>query len=382
LIITQCTTFQAADIGKYAWGRLAYFQNVEAVTRQIMELHLLPDAHRNNARKQATQIRQCLMQAREYYEAARTVSLATRPVLLYYAIMSLALTEILMKQSADSRLEKLRESHGCHGLQLVIANAISPSDNLCDVATALRAKPQTAANGSARGTFEIWRRSSRELPIVGQWSTPNDGTNTATIGPRAMIFGADAEPGPYPDNGLSLLDALQGLPQMTEALGTYGVMPKLVRATCAANWEHADQEHTISIMVHPSARESMDAFMSLVAFAPCGIHRIHITEFPGGLHLEFPATINVPVRLPWGICTDISNSWFSTRQESLNEFGLIYVALHIAGNFARYYPEKWLSHIEVSSPLALVIDRLTEVAFDRVPLLIASELARRYFVAK
>jgi hypothetical protein len=120
--------------------------------------------------------------------------------------------------------------------------------------------------------------------------------------------------------------------------------------------------------------------MNLVEFAPRGLHRVNITEYPNGIGLQFPGALDVPGRLPWSIGTDVGNTWFSTRREFLNEFGLIYVALHIAGNFARYYPDKWLAHIEASSPLALVIDRLTEVAFDRVPLLVASELTRRYFV--
>lgn len=346
-----------------------------------MELHQLPDKHRANARRQATQLRQCLMQAREYCDAAQAVSLATRPVLLYYAVMSLALAEILLKQSADSRLERLREFHGCHGLQLSLASSIAPSDSLEVAATSMRAKPQTAPDGSARGTFEVWRRSSRELPIVGWYSRDAEG-GTQTSSVRALMAGADVEPDPYPASGLTLLDAMLGLPQLEEILVTYGVAPKLVRATCTAASTRTNPDPVLSIVVHPAPPETMTDFMNLVEFAPRGLHRVLITEFPSGVGLRFPATPDVPGRLPWAISTNVDNTWFSARQDSLNEFGLIYVALHIAGNFARYYPDKWLGHIEDSSPLALVIDRLTEVAFDRVPLLVAGELARRCFIAE
>ncbi|UVE65269.1 YaaC family protein [Burkholderia pyrrocinia] len=381
MIITQHRTFRTADIGKYAWDRLAHFQNVEAVTREIMELHHLPERHRANARKQATQLRQCLMQAREYYDAARAVSLATRPVLLYYSAMSLALAEVLMKQSADSRLEKLRELHGCHGLQLSIASSVSPGDDLEVAMAALRAKPQTAPDGSARGTFEVWRRSSRELPIVGRYTQTHATVGMATSGIRALMAGSDVEPDAYPANGLSLLDVLQGLPQMVEILATYGIRPELVRSTCTAIFGTENQDPTLSIIVHPSLPSAMNNFMDLVQFAPRGLHRIDIAEYPNGIHLQIPLADDVPGHFPWSICTDVGNTWFSSRREFLNEFGLIYVALHIAGNFARYYPDKWLAHIDVSSPLALTIDRLTDVVFERVPLLIAGELARSYFVA-
>ena len=382
LIITECSTFRTTDVGKYAWGRLAHFQNIEAVTGQITDLHQLPQQQRSNARKQATQLRQCLMQAREYYDAARSVSLATRPVLLYYAVMSLALAEVLMKQSADSRLEKLREFHGCHGLQLSLANAVAPPDSLDLAATALRAKPQTAPDGSPRGTFEVWRRSSRELPIVGRYSQTHEGNITTTSRVQALMAGSDVEPEAYPKSGLSLLDALLGLPQMVEILAAYGVRPKLVRATCTALSGGDNPEPSITIIVHPALPSTMNDFMELVSFAPRGLERVNVTEYPNGIMLQFPGSIDVPGKVPWGVCPDVNNTWFSARQESLNEFGLLYVALHIAGNFARYYPDKWLAHIEVSSPLALVIDRLTEVAFDRVPLLVAGELSRRCLVAE
>ncbi|WP_122945613.1 MULTISPECIES: YaaC family protein [Burkholderia] len=347
-----------------------------------MELHRLPERHRTNARRQATQLRQCLMQAREYYDAARAVSLATRPVLLYYSTMSLALAEVLMKQSADSRLEKLREFHGCHGLQLSMANAVLPGDDLEIATAALRAKPQTAPDGSARGTFEVWRRSSRELPIVGRYTQTHATPGMTTSGIRVLMSGTDVEPDVYPINGLSLLDVLQGLPQMVEILATYGIRPKLVRSTCSARFGAENQDPTLSIVVHPSIPETMNNFMDLIHFAPRGLHRIDIVEYPNGIHLQIPLTNDVPGQLPWSICTDVANTWFSSRHEFLNEFGLIYVALHVAGNFARYYPDKWLCHIEASSPLALTIDRLTDVAFDRVPLLVAGELARSCFVAE
>ena len=64
----------------------------------------------------------------------------------------------------------------------------------------------------------------------------------------------------------------------------------------------------------------------------------------------------------------------------MGEFGYLYIALHISGNFARYYPDIWLKHIEKNSPLAMAIDELCNHAFDRLPLLILSELFRVYHV--
>src|SRR5258708_4467237 len=171
MIIQNCHAFDAKDVSQFAGSRLAQFENVDAVTEGIIALHSVPSKHRDNAKKQAMQIRYCLRQAREYFDASRTVSLATRPVLLYYSAMALALCEILLKQSGDSRLEKLREHHNCHGLEFVVDGPVGPLDYLPSAMMSLRAKAQVGAKGKARGTFEVWRRSSREMPLGGSVQT-------------------------------------------------------------------------------------------------------------------------------------------------------------------------------------------------------------------
>ncbi|MBB5409652.1 hypothetical protein HDG34_003594 [Paraburkholderia sp. HC6.4b] len=374
MIIKNCATYSSSDVAKYAWTRLAHYQNIDAVTRHIMTLHALPERHRANAKRQATQIRQCLMQAREYFEAAQVVSLATRPVLLYYSIMSLALCEILFKQTADSRLEKLREEHGCHGLSLTLTSQTTPADTLEASAAALIAKPQLAPNGSGRGTFEVWRRSSRELPLSGQLTQSLSGTRATTSGHAVLAVGVDQEPPRFPNGGRSLLSVLQSLPQMVDVVYRYDLLPELVRAKCTATSDITQINRTTEVTVHPGPQHLIDAFANQISLPSSEAPRINAQELPSGLIFSFPQ--DTAISLPWCVCIDTKTVWLSTRQESLTEFGLLYVGLHIAGNFARYYPDKWLAHIDASSPLALAIDKLTEAAFERAPLLTLCELTR------
>src|ERR1700736_4712874 len=116
MIINSVKLIKTHDIPKYSWPRISQFKNIDYTTEVISRLHALPAEQKNNAKSQAEQIKYCLSQAKEYFDAASTVSLATRPVLLYYSVMSMALAEILLKQTGDSRLSKLREQHNCHGL--------------------------------------------------------------------------------------------------------------------------------------------------------------------------------------------------------------------------------------------------------------------------
>src|SRR5215831_3387011 len=141
MIIQDVALVPSDDIARYAWSHLRRFHNVSYVSRLITRLHSLPPGQEANVKKQAEQIRFCLQQAEEYAEAARVVSIATRPNLLYYSTMCLALAEILLKQSGASSLDKAREEHRHHGLSLTVGPFGRNVVELDAVCSSLRAVP-------------------------------------------------------------------------------------------------------------------------------------------------------------------------------------------------------------------------------------------------
>jgi hypothetical protein len=155
MIITEATLVPSTDAARYAWAGLGRFQNVPFVEEQICRLHNLGKADRQNERKQAKQIRYTLIQAKEYFDAAAIVTLATKPNLLYYSIMSLAIAEVLFKQTGASSLDAARAQHRHHGLQLRVTNTPQDAD-LETASAALIAEPLIRANGDRFGTFELW----------------------------------------------------------------------------------------------------------------------------------------------------------------------------------------------------------------------------------
>jgi hypothetical protein len=66
----------------------------------------------------------------------------------------------------------------------------------------------------------------------------------------------------------------------------------------------------------------------------------------------------------------------------MNEFGYLYLGLYILGNFARYFPDRWMPDVETGSPLALAAEEFMSMAEWRMALLTLSELSRAYFVPK
>jgi len=140
MVITNVQKVRVSDPAAFAWAGLRKFQNIDLVAEKLIQLQNVPSKYKNDVRKQAQQIRYCLIQAREYFVAAATVSIATKPNLLYYGAMSLALAEILFKQSGDSSLDKARGEHRHHGLTMSVGG-IPKSATLSEAAGLIRASP-------------------------------------------------------------------------------------------------------------------------------------------------------------------------------------------------------------------------------------------------
>jgi hypothetical protein len=79
-------------------------------------------------------------------------------------------------------------------------------------------------------------------------------------------------------------------------------------------------------------------------------------------------------------CGEHPDVYFWPTSQNLNEFGFIYVALFIVGNYERYYPDFWIHDVEENTELGLVIEELLNVAERRMALLTLSELSQVYFV--
>src|SRR5215831_7580360 len=214
MIITNAARLSVRDPERFSWGELRRFHNVEAVQTLISDIHKAPRSD-PNVKKQATQIRYCLQQAKEYFDAAKSVSLVTKPVLLYYSIMNLALAELLLKQDGLSSLDKAREQHRHHGLTFEPAGHRRQDLTLAEGAGSLRARPATRpVNGVLErfGTFELWHRSCRALPLVGMLK---DFTQDVSINRFwAIIIQDDKRLPLLPESGITLLECLSSLPRM------------------------------------------------------------------------------------------------------------------------------------------------------------------------
>jgi hypothetical protein len=379
MIIRSVTSVRTVDRSAFAWSGLRRSQNVELVTQRIIDVQGVPTGQYRNARKQASQIRYCLIQAHEYFRAAAEVSLATKPNLLYYGLMSLALAEILFKQSGGSSLDKARGENRHHGLSMTVGGAAADQP-LSVSAGALRAKPMTVG-GQRRGTFELWHRSSREHPIIGR-QTHYVPTGGSTSGHEILLAPVDQPYETYPEEGITLAEALSCLPFLLEHIAPSGLASKLVRGTATAEHRGGERWNSrMQILLHPNDLNS--EIIDQIKVEPGAVDRVSCLEIVQGYEIVLKFDwINQGMQIPLPAAAMINTKEFRmwSNQPPLNEFGYFYIALYLAGNYARYYPDKWLHDVTNSSPLALAIEELCDIATWRVPWLTLSEMDMSIYV--
>jgi hypothetical protein len=320
-----------------------------------------------------------MIQAREYFLAANAVSIATKPNLLYYGTMSLALAEILFKQTGDSSIDRARSEHRHHGLSMT-AGSVPRSAGLRTSSSALRASP-LEIDGRRKGTFELWHKTSREAPLAGERKYMyKEGTSTTGF---EIIYGAIDKPyPPIPSSGITLEECLAALPFMTEHVNSAGVSSCFVRGSCESQlWPEAQWKSRSTILLHPS--QSNSALIEKIHVDPNAVDRIQLIEISTGLQITtehdwMNGYVGLPLPPAATINTEEWRMW--TNDPPLNEFGYFYVALFLAGNYARYYPDRWLKDVESSGPLALAIEELCTVSEWRAPWLALSELDMTLYV--
>lgn len=296
MIITNTQKIDVRNVADYSWRRLSQFNNADYTAQVISKLHKLDAKNLSNARKQAEQIKYCLTQGREYYQSAVNVSLATRPVLLYYCAMSLALAEVLLKQTGESRLSELRSKHNCHGLSLAVASSPLPTEPIEQALKKLVAKVQTGADGLAKGTYEVWRRSAREYPVGGVENFSFTGHTLSTF--KSLFHPVDEPPPQTSTAGISLFSCITNLPYMQDALHRWGSGLKMIRARVSQETNESGDVRLLKLVIQPGPQANIDSFSELCVCSPAMINELDITEFQSGFALTWNTNNSSSLTLP------------------------------------------------------------------------------------
>jgi len=201
-----------------------------------------------------------------------------------------------------------------------------------------------------------------------------------------VLFGtSDVRLAELPSPGITLLQALKRLPAMADHFADSKITPEFVSARAIRTLVH-DQPNRVEweIIIHSTQRALLDRFLDLCILQP-DAHRfvdfVPVGQNGGNITYLCDEDYVPQFRIPHAcILSENDVRFWLDEQPPLNEFGWYYLALFIVGNYARYYPDRWIVDVERNTPLALAIDELLRTAVIRVPLLALSEMSRSYLV--
>lgn len=295
--------------------------------------------------------------------------------------MSLAIAEVLYKHTGDSSIEKMRGPHSHHGLETAWKHNFNSSDEIFVSASALLAKRAKRSNGEGFGTFELWHQTAREHPLGGKRTTINE--SGRQMGFSALFTGSDRRFPLVPPNGISLLECYQSLPGMSNFLGSRGLNPQLARATMIQELNTVEKYVETQLTFHPDPANVLSSVYEKIQIQPIGCMRVTIHHHGQGITLKWRYShgdLQFGVSVPPSIQLEDSLIHFFSKVDFLNEFGLMYCGLFILGMYARYYPERWMADVEMTSELALSALEFLDICESRLPVCALAEFSKTAYV--
>lgn len=381
LVLGQCRHIDAKDFSAWAWNGLRSTRNLQRLKDRLIQRHSVERRHWKNVEKQAKQIRSCLLQAEQYYFAAEAASLAIKPMLLYYSAMSLALAEILWKQSGESSLDRMRATNRHHGL-MFRERGSADSQNIADAAANLIAFP-LIVDDSRKGTFEMWHRTARHLPMVGEFESVEQ-DRSKHVGHDILLTDLDRRLPLIPADGVNLFDAVRFLPDLQDYFSIVGIETKACRAWIRRQTNKITSQSSDVFLVHPNSQSVIDGIVNRIRCSAAAVNALEISKGQNSVQIlertHLKATLAYEIDYPIGINRNSKDIYLLPSDPPLNEFGMIYLALFICGNYCRYFPDIWMNHLERDHAIARLVEQVCVRAAPKMAALILSEIESIYFL--
>ena len=120
--------------------------------------------------------------------------------------------------------------------------------------------------------------------------------SATTTGYDALLTASDERLPRLAPDGLSLFDCLRHIPAMTEFLGSHGVSSPVIRGKMTARERRVPTfRKDFQIVIHPGARDHIDAFFSNCRVNANDIERLNFTELPSGGVITWHEDLTTPI---------------------------------------------------------------------------------------
>lgn len=235
-MITLPRNITAASPTTEVWKYLRLFLSTDRTVERIRAVHTIGDEQRRNAEKQARQIAYCIRQGEQYFKAALSVDITTRPVLLYYGATSLGQALVLLNNDGNYSLDKLRANrkHHHHGLDVHNVESAAKAKTFCDFWRDLSCSVHVN-NAHPWGQFPLFYKSlepdvfSYAVDIYKQGETAH--LTKQTVQPCADLRPIEE----LMEHNIECYSLIKGLPDMYWTMSELGEVGSLYRGTISRN---------------------------------------------------------------------------------------------------------------------------------------------------
>jgi hypothetical protein len=362
----------ADNVYDEAWRRLLEFANIELTIEDIINRHGRPKkGDQENYRKQAQQVRVCVLQAKEYFEAARHSSLFTSPNHFYYGMVALSSMAMLILGSGSKSLDYLRRDskNSHHGLNF------STGCDSSQAAKGLLLVEKSWATILPAGHFINWYSTlparvdhyvSQTKKFPGGSSTSLaacGGTSTAAV--SRIIW-----------RKRSMLELLSFLPDLYFDLKRYGIS-----VACAKTSHEIICPDSSTVLHHwlihelsdPSRlHELLDAF----SVPPRHVEQLSYNAIDGDRVWKVSFVYNTPgeasFKWPTSRETAHHDSISYAAEIDTHEVVDCFILAYQLSMLSRYYPDLWISCLESRCKAAKIIERTVDLLISKAPVMMLS----------
>lgn len=355
------------NISKEVWRRLLEYANAEIALDRIIQLHGEPTSKTiGNYKKQAAQARACVLQAHEYYAAAKASSLYTSPNHIYYGNICLATLIMLICGDGSMALDVLRRDgkNNHHGLDFSLG---------CD-AKAAKIGFGLLENSYCEllkyGQFANWYNC---LPSMAEVSAVIRKSNGG-VGQLARRTVGSSRIAPYSalvGKKFSLLDLIKLFPDLALDMRRLGLVSIFCRADHYVEINQKNNRETHTFLLHGLDEENRDSILSRFAVEPRGGDCFEVIENPPGAIVNFKMDKDALLRFSWPDSRETlsHDTIFYGVGLDRHEIVDLYLCSYQLSMLSRYFPDIWVAGIESQGKAAKIVELLIDVQEKKFPVL-------------
>lgn len=369
------------DIYRETWNRLYEFSNVELTYDRLVELHGVPKkkSEKNNYKKQAEQARVCCLQAKEYFDVAKSSSLYTSPNHVYYGSVALTSMMMLVLGNGDCALDVLRKNSGNkhHGMEFTTAS------NASSAKASISLLENSFVKILSRGHFANWYRV---LPRIGEMhalhtqDVPGGCLRSHQVVGRYKVNDYEYLDG----KKYCSLDLAKRLPDLVTPLLRYNV-PVIGFRTSHQVEQSEEKIITHTWYIHDSLESSQrSSLLKEFAFGANLVPEVKYSDesMDHGGKLSVSYMEGEECKFLWPHCREtlFHNQYSFYGDMHTHEIVDLFMLAYQFSMLSRYFPDLWVGCIESQCKGAQIINKINEIIQTKLPIIALSMLSNERVV--